>query len=82
MSNRPEPITITGPGAAFLTINARDEGAALRIDPGVTATITGLRITDASLDVNNNGGAVSNLGTLTISDCTLAGNTISGIYDY
>jgi hypothetical protein len=81
LSNTAEPITIDGTGANLLTINAHDEGAALRIDPGVNATITGLTVTNASLDLNHNGGAISNLGTLTISDCTLAGNTISGIYD-
>ncbi len=57
-------------------------GAVLRIDAGVSATITGLTVTDASLDLNNNGGAISNLGTLSISHCTLSGNSISGIYDY
>ena len=82
LSNTSEAITITGPGANLLTINGHGEGAALRIDKGVNATITGLTVTNASLDVNNNGGAISNLGTLTISDCTLSGNTISGIYDY
>ncbi len=82
LSNTAEPITITGPGANLLTIDGHDEGAVLRIDQGVTATISGLSITNASLDLNHNGGAISNLGSLTISDCTLTGNTISGIYDY
>ncbi len=82
LSNASEPITITGPGASLLTIDAHDEGAAIRIDPGVTATITGLTVTNASLDVGKNGGAISNLGTLTISGCTLTGNTICGLYDY
>lgn len=81
LSNTSEPITITGPGASLLTIDAPDEGAAIRIDPGVTATITGLTVTNASLDVSKNGGAISNLGTLTINYCKLTGNPICGLYD-
>lgn len=81
LSNTSEPITITGPGANLLTIDAHDEGAAIRIDQGVTATITGITVTNASLDVGKNGGAISNIGTLTISDCTLTDNTICGLYD-
>ena len=82
LTNTTEPITITGPGASLLTINGNNEGAVLRIDQGVSATITGLTVTGASLDVNHNGGAISNLGTLSISNCTLSGNSISGVYDY
>ncbi len=81
LSNTAEAITIQGPGAGTLTIDGHREGAVFQIDQGVTATITGVTITNGSLDVGSDNGAISNLGTLTISNCTLTGNTISGIYD-
>ena len=77
LSNTSEPITIDGPGANLLTINGNNEGGVFQIDAGVTASITGLSITGASL---GNNGAVNDLGALTISDCTLYSNTIRGVY--
>ena len=70
-------ITIEGPGAGLLTINANNDGAAFQVDSGVTATISGLTMTGASLGGN---GAVDDLGTLNISNCTITKNTISGVY--
>ena len=60
-----------------MTIDANNEGAAFQVDATVQATISGLTFTKASLGGN---GAVDDLGTLTLSNCTFTGNTISGVY--
>ena len=70
-------ITINGPGAGLLTINGNGKGGVFQVDSGVKATISGLTITGASLGDN---GAIDDLGTLSLSNCTLTANTISGVY--
>ncbi|MGP0064763.1 MAG: beta strand repeat-containing protein, partial [Isosphaeraceae bacterium] len=73
-------ITIDGPGANLLTIQVAPlDGVALVVDSGVTATITGLTVTGASLSATN-GGAISDNGSLSLSNCTITANTISGVY--
>ena len=68
-------INLQGPGAANLTV--RGEGAA---DPyrilvaSATVTISGLTITNGSAP-SVGGGIINNLGTLTLRDCVLTGNT-------
>jgi hypothetical protein len=70
-------ITIDGPGAGLLTINGNNDGAVFQVDSGVTAAISGLTMTGASLGGN---GAVDDLGSLTLSNCTITANKISGVY--
>ncbi len=72
-----QSITIDGPGASLLTIDANNEGGAFKVDATVQATISGLTFTKASLGGD---GAVDDLGTLTLSNCTFTANTISGVY--
>ena len=74
LDNPSELETITGPAAGVMV----DGGALSRvfqIDAGVTASISGLTITDGSSTI---GGGVLNFGTLTLTDCTVSGNTSSG----
>ncbi len=70
-------ITINGPGAGLLTINGNNDGGVFQVDSGVTAAISGLTFTGASL---GNNGAIDDLGSLTLSNCTIMANTISGVY--
>src|SRR5262249_51626009 len=65
-------IAIQGPGEDNLTVQqaaASFSAAILTVDAGQTASLSGLTITNA----NHNG--IQNSGTLTISGCTLSGNS-------
>ena len=77
---------ITGPTAG-VTVNgnytsAGPANSVFKIDPGVTATLSGLTIKGG----NNShyGGGVDNQGTVTLIDCTVSGNTsnYSGVFNY
>src|SRR5262249_48423871 len=66
-------IAIQGPGASNLTVEraagASFSSAIVTVDPGQTASLSGLTIAKGS------GGGVENGGTLTVSGCTLSGNS-------
>jgi hypothetical protein len=67
-------ITIKGPGANVLTVQRDAKDAAFSVftvDARATATISSLTIFGGSAA---QGGGIDNLGTLTVSDCTLSGN--------
>ncbi len=73
------PLTITGPGAHLLNIR-RDTGGNYRIftiSSGVTATISGLTISNGNAGTGDGGGILNN-GTLTITNCHITGNTAVG----
>jgi len=67
-------LTITGPGAGNLSISAASSSRAFYINSGVTVTISGVTITNGSVDY---GGGIYNTGTLTIENSTVSGNTAS-----
>lgn len=67
-------VMINGPGANLLTVR-RNIGGTYRIftvNAGVTATISGLTLTNGLQD---NGGGILNTGTLTVNNCVITGNT-------
>src|SRR5271157_3382689 len=70
--------TITGP-AAGVTVSGGGTSQVFQVDSGVTAEIDGLTVT------GGNGGAISNFGTLTLTNSTLSDNSASvgagGIYN-
>jgi CSLREA domain-containing protein len=71
-------VTIQGPGANVLTVQRDAKDAAFSVftvDKGATATISGLTISGGSA---TQGGGIDNLGSLTVSDSTLSGNTATG----
>jgi hypothetical protein len=80
-------ITIEGPGASVLTVQRDDKDAAFRIftvDAGATTAISGLTVSGGSVstdslgeDAGSDGGGIYNAGSLTVSDCTLSGNSAS-----
>ena len=75
-------LTIRGPGANGPTINGNGTSRVFHILPGTTVTIDGVTITNgrASLDVgaftaSAGGGIYSDHARLTVSNCTVSGNT-------
>ena len=70
-------LTITGPGASSLTIDANGGNYSIfSIDNGGDLTISGVTVTGANSP--NDGGAFKNSGSLTVTNSTLSGNTASG----
>ncbi len=71
-------ITITGPGANLLTVsggNSTTVGTIFTITTGVTASISGLTISNGNSSSSDQGGGILNDGTLTVSNCTILGNS-------
>jgi hypothetical protein len=70
-------ITISGPGAASLAVSGN---ATFRVFENFASnvTISGLTITDGFDSSDPGGGGILNHGGLTLSDCTLNGNSVSG----
>jgi hypothetical protein len=71
-------ITLQGPGASSLTVEraagASSAFAILGVEAGQSASLSGLTI------ANGNGGGISNDGgTLTVSGCTISGNSATGV---
>jgi hypothetical protein len=71
-------ISIQGPGAASLTI-WRDyafsfTSAIVTVDAGQTASLSGLTVANG-YNLSGNGGGIANFGVLTVSGCTLSGNS-------
>ncbi|MCY2992804.1 MAG: right-handed parallel beta-helix repeat-containing protein, partial [Planctomycetota bacterium] len=74
-------VTLTGPGANSLTVDADGLSGVFYVNGGVTATIDGLTITGGNA---SSGGGVANYGTLTVDNVLLEGNTAGsggGIYN-
>lgn len=69
-----EPITIAGP-AAGLTLSGNGVSRILRVDGGVTASVTGITFAYAQSNYDyNGGGAIINSGNLTITGSSITGN--------
>jgi predicted outer membrane repeat protein len=66
-------VTITGPGANLLTISGGGTMTVFTVNSGVTASISGLTITGGG--GSGYGSGIFNQGTLTVSNCTLSGNS-------
>ncbi len=66
-------VSIAGPGAGLLTISGNGNSSVIAVNSGATVDISGLRITDGYSTTG--GAAISNSGTLTITNSTLYGNT-------
>ena len=69
-------VTIIGPGVNTLTITGLYPGSLMYIDPEASTIISGL--TFASADAMDDGGAIQNNGSLTISDSVFRGNVTGG----
>src|SRR5262249_46461559 len=70
--------TITGPGAADLTVSGGGVTRVFQVNDGVTASLSGLTIADGRTPTTFGflvGGGILSFGTLMVTDCTLTGNT-------
>src|SRR6476646_5076333 len=82
-------VTISGPGAASLTVDGNGTGRVFHVSRGVTAAIAGLTITNGvdwtEAPLTNAGGGIYNdHATLALDNCTVSGNWAgwgSGIYN-
>jgi len=72
-------VTISGPGAAQLAVNGNANGRVFYIGSGKTVSISGLTITNGSGTENsiavNGGGFYNDHATLTLSNCSVSGNS-------
>jgi hypothetical protein len=76
-------LDIEGPGGAQITVSGNNSSRVFDITAGVNVTIAGLAISNGqvkasstSSDVIVFGGGIYNAGTLTLSNCTVSGNTV------
>ena len=72
-------VTIDGPGAELLAIDADGRSRVFSVSESITATIDGLTITGGLAD---EGGGIYSEGTLTVVSSTLVGNSATGQYGY
>ncbi len=68
-------LTIQGPGAGTLAINANHASGVFNIQSGSVVTISGLTIENGS---SGNGAGIYNNGSLTVDSSTLVNNAVSG----
>jgi hypothetical protein len=66
--------TETIDGAGVVHVSGNQEGRVFEVDPGVQATLTSLTIQDGSVPFAV-GGGIANIGTLTVSNATVSGNS-------
>ena len=80
--NISQDLDIEGPGAGLLSISGNENSTVFSVPAGVTATIAELTINHGHA---TDGGGVSNLGTLTLTDDELDGNSATssagGVYN-
>jgi len=72
-------VTISGPGANLLTVDANHNSRVFYIDSSKTVTISGLTITNGSFN-GNGGGIYNDHATLTITNSTISGNSAASPY--
>jgi hypothetical protein len=78
LSNASDATTIyDGPGQGGVTISGNNASRVFQVDSGVTASISGLTITGGSTS-GNGAGLYNSGGTLTLTDCTISGNSSTG----
>ena len=75
LSETSGPLVIEGPGASLVTISGAGATGVFRVNAMVTASISGLTITDGTAFA---GGGIYNRGSLAISDCTITNNQATG----
>mgnify|MGYP003694488189 CR=1 FL=1 len=76
-------LTITGPGANLLTISGNNTSRIFNITTGTTVSITDLTLTKgvvSSLGGINQGGAIFNAGTLTLTRDTISNSVTQGSF--
>jgi hypothetical protein len=84
------PLTITGPGAANLTVTRAGAAPNFRIfdilvGAAPAVTITGVTVTNGNNNGTGDGGGINAAGsatlTVTVEDSVISGNTVTGLND-
>ncbi len=70
-------LTIAGPGAADLTVSGNGSSRVFSISHGADVSINHITIANGHV-TNAQGGGIRNAGSLTITDCVMSNNTVSG----
>ncbi len=84
LTNGPLPaiamdVAIVGPGARFSTIDGNSHGNIFTVQAGATLTLVGLTLAHGQTrQASASAGCITNLGTLTLRDCAIDGNTGTG----
>jgi hypothetical protein len=72
-------LDVQGPGASSLTVSGNSLYRVFAVNPGVTATLSGLTVANGRApNADHRGGGVLNQGDLTLSGCTVSGNNAGG----
>jgi hypothetical protein len=77
LSNTSESVSVyDGAGEGPVTISGNGQSGAFQVNAGVTASISGLTITDGAtlVPTTTAAGSINDLGTLTLSNCTITNN--------
>ena len=78
-------IKISGPGANHLAVDGNAQSRVFYVNPGKTVTISGLTIRNGHVTNDFGGGIFNDGGALTLSNCTVIGNSAyygGGISNY
>jgi len=75
LSETAGPETIENLGANVVTISGNNSVAVFDVPEGMTVTLSNVTISNGSAA---SGGGIDNSGTLTVSNCTLTGNSATG----
>ena len=75
-------IIINGPGSDHLTVDGNHASRVFQVQVGGggTATIAGLAITNGNAENDWGGGIYNESSMLTVSNCTISGNSASGTF--
>jgi chitinase len=77
LSETAGPEVIEGPGSSLLTISGNGAVEVFKVaSTATTATLSGLTVSGGS--AAHNGGGLDNEGTLSLTNCVVAGNSVSG----
>ena len=68
-------VTISGPGANTLAVDANHASRVFYIASGKDVTISGLTITNGSAPSDFGGGIYNDHANLTVTSCTISGNS-------
>jgi hypothetical protein len=72
-----DTLTISGPGAANLTISGNNAHQVFVVNAGKSLTLEGVTIANGNAG-GGDGGGIDNSGTLTVTNSTFAGNSAGG----
>lgn len=69
-----DALTVTGPGAPLLTLDGNSASRIFTIAAGTQATLANLALANGRVGEQQNGGAISNDGTLTLIGVSITGS--------